>query len=469
MQLEGEKTGLKDSPNTDTPSAIKHEHERGEPTDARDAPEPKRNLVRILFVHCSAANVQRYVHELESVRFTVIPDAVVTPEEFAERLHSRSFDLILAEHLSLGSQEPQVLELLGQLKKEIPLIFLVHDLNRETVAEFILNGAADCVEVDSIGHLPIAVHRALKEKGLRDQRDRAEKKLRHSEARYRALAGNLNYGICRCGVDGRFLEANEAMISMLGYASKEELLSLDIARNPIQDPSLRAQLLGQRSADALVEPIEIEWKRKDRTTLKVWLSGREVVSENGKLEAYEIIVEDVTRQRELEGHLRRQAARDSLTGLANYRQLVDVLDSELKRSKRTNREFAMLFFDLDGLKLLNDRFGHITGSQALCRLADVLFSCCRDIDTAARFGGDEFAVVLPETNAEAAKGVAQRICECVASDDKGPRISVSVGIAVYPQDGDTIEQLLSQADSALYLMKQQRIASPEAMHTAAGS
>jgi PAS domain-containing protein len=157
------------------------------------------------------------VHKLERVRFTVIPDAVVTSEQFAERLHSRSFDLILAEHPSLGWHETQVLELLGQLKKDIPLIFLVHDLKRETVAEFILTGAADCVEVDSIGHLPIAVHRALKEKALRDQRDRAEKKLRHSEARYRALAGNLNYGICRCSVEGRFLEANEAMISMLGY------------------------------------------------------------------------------------------------------------------------------------------------------------------------------------------------------------------------------------------------------------
>jgi diguanylate cyclase (GGDEF)-like protein len=259
------------------------------------------------------------------------------------------------------------------------------------------------------------------------------------------------------------------MISMLGYGSKEELLSLDIARNPIRDPSQRAQLLGQRRADALVEPIEIEWKRKDQTTLKVRLSGREVVSENGNLEAYEIIVEDVTRQRELEDHLRRQAARDSLTGLANYRQLVDVLDSELKRSKRTNREFAMLFFDLDRLKLLNDRFGHITGSQALCRLADVLFSCCRDIDTPARFGGDEFAVVLPETNAEAAKLVAQRISESVANDDKGPKISASFGIAAYPQDGETIEQLLGQADSALYSMKRQRIAALESMHTAAGS
>jgi diguanylate cyclase (GGDEF)-like protein/PAS domain S-box-containing protein len=469
VQLEAEETAFLGFSSMGISLEIKQDHERAERTSGRrDAHEPKQNLLRVVFFHCSAADVQCYVHELERVRFAIIPDVVVTTEQFAERLLSRSFDLILAEYPSLDWQETQVLELLEQLKKDIPLILLVHSLKRETAAEFILRGAADCVEVDNIGHLPIAVHRALKEKALRDQRDRAEKKLRHSEARYKALAGNLNYGIARCSVDGRFLEVNDAMISMLGYGSSEELLALDIACNPIRDPNRRAQLLGQTGADALVDPIEIEWKRKDQTTLKVRLSGREVVSEDGKLETYEIIVEDVTRQRELEDHLRWQAARDSLTGLANYRQLVDVLDSEIKRSKRTNREFAVLFFDLDRLKCINDRFGHIIGNQALCRLADVLFTCCRDIDTPARFGGDEFAVVLPETNAEAANLVAQRICESVANDDKGPKISVSVGISVYPQDGDTIEKLLGQADSALYSMKRQRNGAPESMQAAAG-
>jgi diguanylate cyclase (GGDEF)-like protein/PAS domain S-box-containing protein len=437
-------------------------------TIKQDAPATKQNPVRILFVYCSVADVQRYSHELERVRLTVASDVAVNPEQFAERLRSRCFDLILAEYPGLSRPEAGVLALLGQLKKDVPVILLVHGLKRETAAECILNGAADCVEVDNIGHLPVAVHRALKEKALRDQRDRAEKKLCHSEARYRALAGNLNYGICRCSVDGRFLEVNEAMVSMLGYSSREELLALDIPCNPIRDPNRRAQLLGRTDADALDDPVEIEWKRKDQTTLQVRLSGREVLSEQGKLEAYEVIVEDITRQRELEDHLRRQAARDSLTGLANYRHLVDVLDSEINRSRRTSREFAMLFFDLDRLKLINDRFGHITGSQALCRVADILFSCCRDIDTPARFGGDEFAVVLPETNADAANLVARRICESVANDDKGPKISVSVGLAVYPQDGNTIEKLLGHADSALYSMKRQRITAPESLQATAG-
>jgi diguanylate cyclase (GGDEF)-like protein/PAS domain S-box-containing protein len=441
--------------------------EQVEQVSALDALGRRQNLVRILFVHRSLADVEHCLHELKRARFTVSSDVVVTPEQFAERLRSEPFDLVVTEYPSPNWQEMQVLDLLGRMKKDIPLIFLVHGLKRETAAEFILKGAAECIEMDSIGHLPVAIHRALDEKALRYQRDRAEKDLRRSQARYRALAGNLSYGICRCSLDGRFLEVNEAMMGMLGYRSREELLALDLARDIIQDPAKRAQLLGQSGADALVDPIEIEWKRKDHATVKVRLSGREVLSEQGDLGAYEIIAEDVTKQRELEDHLRRQAASDSLTGLANYRRLVDVLDLEIKRSKRTSREFALLFFDLDGLKLINDRYGHMRGSQALCRVADVLCSCCRDIDTPARFGGDEFALVLPETNAEAANLVARRVCESVANDDKGPKLSVSVGVAVYPQNGDSIESLLCEADSALYSMKRQKIVAAEARQTAA--
>jgi diguanylate cyclase (GGDEF)-like protein len=108
------------------------------------------------------------------------------------------------------------------------------------------------------------------------------------------------------------------------------------------------------------------------------------------------------------------------------------------------------------------------GSQALCRLADVLCSCCRDIDTPVRFGGDEFALVLPETNAEEANLVAHRICESVADDGKGPKLSASVGVAVYPQNGDSIERLLCAADARLYSWKQLRIVPPDSKQTAAG-
>jgi diguanylate cyclase (GGDEF)-like protein/PAS domain S-box-containing protein len=428
----------------------------------------QRHFLRILFIHRSLMDIERCLHELKRVGFTVTSEVVVTPEQFAGRLSSQDFDLVLAEYPSSNWEGTQALDSLREMRKEIPLIYLVYCVKRETIADLILKGASDCIEMDSISHLPVAIHRTQDEKALRDARNRAEKELGRSEARYRALAGNLNYGICRCGLDGRLLEVNDTMTKMLGYASREELLMMNLGKDIAQEAAKGAQLFEQLGKGSLVNPVEMEWKRKDHTSLKVHLSGQEVISGQGELGAYELIVEDVTKQRELEDHLRRQAASDPLTGLANYRRLVDVLDMEIKRCERSRRHFAVLLFDLDGLKLINDQYGHLVGSQGLCRVADVLSFCCRDIDTAARFGGDEFALVLPETNAEAADVVALRIRERVANDGKGPRLSISFGVAIYPQDGDSIKGLLCEADSALYAMKRQRVSPTESRQAAAG-
>jgi diguanylate cyclase (GGDEF)-like protein len=158
-------------------------------------------------------------------------------------------------------------------------------------------------------------------------------------------------------------------------------------------------------------------------------------------------------RRRMQAEVSNLAVTDGLTGLANYRKLVDVLDAEVKRSNRTGRTFAVLLIDMDHLKEINDQLGHLAGSRALCRLADILRVYCRSIDTAARYGGDEFALVMPETNEGEARHVADRICTRVAEDREQPHISVSVGTAVYPRSGETIELLLGAADRAMYEMK----------------
>lgn len=151
--------------------------------------------------------------------------------------------------------------------------------------------------------------------------------------------------------------------------------------------------------------------------------------------------------------VRRLAVSDSLTGLANYRRLLSVLESEIDRSRRTGRPFVVLLFDMDRLKLINDRFGHLVGSRALVRLGHVLRQHCRAMDTAARYGGDEFALVLPEAGSEIAGRIVHRICERLSADKELPVLSASAGAAVYPRDGDTPEKLLGAADQALYRMK----------------
>ena len=162
---------------------------------------------------------------------------------------------------------------------------------------------------------------------------------------------------------------------------------------------------------------------------------------------------DIELQKQSEERLKQMAVTDGLTGLANYRRLIDVLNSEIRRFDRTARTFAILMLDLDGLKRINDAHGHIAGSRAICRLADVLRTSCRSIDTPARFGGDEFVVVLPESNLEAAQGVANRVMTRLRAERETPSLSVSVGIAICPDDGETAEALLQKADLELYEMK----------------
>lgn len=150
------------------------------------------------------------------------------------------------------------------------------------------------------------------------------------------------------------------------------------------------------------------------------------------------------------------AVSDPLTGLANYRRLLDVLENETERTNRTGRSFAVLLLDLDGLKTINDSYGHLVGSRAICRLADILRIHCRAVDTAARYGGDEFALVLPESKEDDAHRVANRIREVLSKDGEHPQLSASIGISVYRGDGERIEKLLSEADQDLYAEKAKR-------------
>ncbi|HMD37816.1 MAG TPA: MASE1 domain-containing protein [Candidatus Acidoferrum sp.] len=162
---------------------------------------------------------------------------------------------------------------------------------------------------------------------------------------------------------------------------------------------------------------------------------------------------EVAEHKRAEERVRNLAVSDPLTGLANYRQLVEALETEIKRYGRTERRFVVLLLDLDGLKMINDAHGHIVGSRALCRLADMLRLYSREMDTAARYGGDEFVVILPETDLDAARMVAQRISRRLAEDGEEPKLSVSIGIAIYPEDGETIHEIMGAADRDLYREK----------------
>jgi diguanylate cyclase (GGDEF)-like protein/PAS domain S-box-containing protein len=393
------------------------------------------------------------VQELKKAQFTVSADIALNLAQCTEQLRSQSYDVVVAEYPSPSWNGAQGLQSLRQTVEEIPLLFVTTSKGKESIAELTAHGAFDYVEGEHIAQLPMAVRRALNEKKLRAELEEAGKALKHSQSLYRALVDNPAYGVCRCNAQGKFVSVNQALVTMLGYSTKEELLAADHPSDGVFNFVTGSALAGRSSEAMRINPIEIEWKRKNGTALKVKLSGRGVYDDHGVCVGHEIIAVDVTEERTLEQQLRHQASSDSLTGLANHRRLFDALHAEICRSKRTMREFSLVLLDLDGLKKINDRYGHLAGDRALCRLAHILADCSRSVDTAARQGGDEFALVLPETGIAAATLVAHRICDLAAKDAEEPRLSVSVGVVSYTEGADTIGTMVRAADQALYAMK----------------
>ena len=266
------------------------------------------------------------------------------------------------------------------------------------------------------------------------------KTLRESQASFHFLVETIATPIFISRGE-RLHYVNHAAEVLTGYTQKE-LLSMNFRDLAPPDSREPVGLASRGEVRILTKNHEERWL--DITATPIDFDG-----EQSRL----ISAFDLTERKRAESQARLLAITDPLTGLGNYRRLLDVLHSEIERSGRTGRPFAVLLLDLDGLKKINDCYGHLAGSRALCRVGDVLRLSCRAIDTAARYGGDEFAVVLPETAARAAGLVASRIRNRLATDSEQPPLSASIGVAAFPQDGETIEALLQTADRELYRMK----------------
>lgn len=158
--------------------------------------------------------------------------------------------------------------------------------------------------------------------------------------------------------------------------------------------------------------------------------------------------------------LREENLRDDLTSVYNRRYLERFLEEELERCRRYKHPFSILFLDLDHLRFVNDAFGHLAGSQVLIEVAEVIQRQLRKVDRVFRFGGDEFVAALPETTVKGAYEVANRLCRAVkeypfrVGEGNEVYITASIGIASYPEDGESGEELLKRADEAMYRVKE---------------
>lgn len=170
------------------------------------------------------------------------------------------------------------------------------------------------------------------------------------------------------------------------------------------------------------------------------------------------VARNITRRHALEGELRRRGELDPLTCIANRRKLLEETAAQLNTLKRYGTPSSLMMFDLDHFKSINDRFGHGVGDDVLCSICDLCLAGLRDADIFARIGGDEFAVLMPNTNLDDARQAAERIRQSIAEavihhDEADIRVAISVGVSEILDTDESVKDILRRVDAALYQAK----------------
>lgn len=285
--------------------------------------------------------------------------------------------------------------------------------------------------------------------------------LREAERRYYNLFENALEGIFRTTLDGQYLDANPALARIYGFDSPAGLISelKDIRRQLYVDPSRRDEFMKLIKARGVVASFESQIYRKNGEIIWISENARAVRHDDGHVVCYEGTVEDITERKIYQARIEQQANYDTLTGLANRSLLNDRLQQAILAAASYGTRLAVVFVDLDRFKFINDSLGHHVGDELLRAMAERLKSSVRESDTVARLGGDEFVLLI---NGQGDPEAVAVVLERMLSDISQPwtiaqgdfNVTCSIGVALYPDDGESADTLLKHADSAMYRAKE---------------
>lgn len=292
------------------------------------------------------------------------------------------------------------------------------------------------------------------------QQKELEKKLMASEERHRLLADNANDVIWTMDLTGAFTYVSPSVEKLRGYTveevmaqSREELLcpsSLIHMEKGLED----AVHSVQNNLPFKVFREDVEQPCKDGTTVWTDLTVSGIYNRDNQFVGMLGVSRDITERKEMEDEIRRLTEIDSLTQLYNRLKLDAALKMEIERYGRSGSPFSVILLDIDDFKKVNDVYGHLTGDAVLVELAEILKSTIRKIDTVGRWGGEEFMIILPESDLDGGLALAEKLRERI-HEHKFPGfgcLTASFGVAVSEKGGDQ-QQLVARADKAMYQAK----------------
>jgi diguanylate cyclase (GGDEF)-like protein/PAS domain S-box-containing protein len=281
----------------------------------------------------------------------------------------------------------------------------------------------------------------------------AEVLLRRAEEKYRSIFENAVEGIFQSTLDGRFIVANPACARILGYASAEDLIVAHSApdRRYFVRPERFQEFQRQLEEKGVIREFEAEAYRKDGSVIWISANALAIRDPQGALIFYEGTIEDITERKRAEDQIRYLSFHDKLTDLYNrvyFEEELNRLDTERQLP------ISIVMGDVNGLKLVNDAFGHAAGDKLLVRVAQILRDCCRKEDVIARLGGDEFAIFLPRTGLRETSIIIDRIkLACQNASQDPVQLSIALGAVTKENPAQSIQEIQREAEERMYRSK----------------
>ncbi|NOQ69553.1 MAG: EAL domain-containing protein [Gammaproteobacteria bacterium] len=401
------------------------------------------------------------------------PNTAIGGQEAICQLDQNNYDLVLLDlHMPYVSGH-DVMAHIRARKINTSVIIVSGETSFEAAKDACTQGAYDFLRKPyATDELIITINNALQEKRLQKHNIFMQKQVAESERLHKYIVNTSPDIIYILNQEGYFTFINERIESLLGF-SKEEIVgkhySFLVHHDDIEQAKyvFNERRIGTRAA----KNIELRLKCKDdgnsrhfkNRTLPIELSATGMYVGRGKSKKSYTgtygVARDVTERKIAEETINFQAYHDLLTKLPNRALLRDRLNIAINQAKRENEILAVMFLDLDRFKNINDSLGHIIGDELLQQVSNRLKGCIRAGDTLARFGGDEFTLMLPKLHngRDDASKLASKINTTLKQpfnvDGHELYVSASIGIALYPQDGTTIDSLIKHADVAMYHVK----------------